>query len=353
MSAVPELTVGRLVAEPAAQAGEAGSFLIAGSGSIGRRHLDNLRRLGVDACFYRTGRRDPSAPAPHAAEEFDLAVALERRPRAVLVCNPSAHHLDLALAAARAGAHLLVEKPVAHRLEGTDELLREVRKRRLVALVGFQYRFNPALRQVKRWLEDGALGEVVSARVHWGEYLPSWHPGEDWRASYAARGDLGGGAVRTLCHPFDYLRWLLGEVEWVSAEVSHGALALDVEDTAHVTLRFASGALACIWLDYLCWPREHGLEIVGRRGRILWSDADGAAQLRRIDDQRATTFAPTQGFSRNSMFLDEMGHFLDCLDGTAQPLCTLEDGIAALEIAVAALESARAGRRVRARRRAW
>ena len=351
MSAVPELTAGRLVAAPGVLTGAAAGFLIAGSGSIGRRHLDNLRQLGVaDASFYRTGRRDPAAPAPHAPEEFDLTAALERRPRAVLVCNPSAHHLDLALAAARAGTHLLVEKPLAHRLEGTDELLREVRKRGLVALVGFQYRFNPALRQVKRWLEDGALGEVVSARVHWGEYLPCWHPGEDWRASYAARAELGGGAVRTLCHPFDYLRWLLGEVEWVSAEVSHGTLGLDVEDAAHVTLRFTSGALASVSLDYLCWPRDHGLEIVGRRGRILWSDADGAAQLRLVDDHRGTSFASKQDFSRNCMFLDEMSHFLDCLDGAAKPLCTLEDGIAALEIAVAALESARAGRRVRARR---
>ena len=353
MSTIPELTRVRAPAAPGALLDDPGGFLIAGSGSIGRRHLDNLRRLGVaDASFYRTGSRDPAAPVPRAPEEFDLVAALERRPRAVFVCNPSSHHLELALAAARAGAHLLVEKPLAHRLEGTEELLRETRKRRLVALVGFQYRFHPALRQVKRWLQDRAVGEVVSARVHWGEHLPSWHPGEDWRASYAARAELGGGAVRTLCHPFDYLRWLLGEVDWVSAEVASGALGLDVEDTAHVTLRFVSGALASVSLDYLRRPRDHGLEIVGRRGRIVWSDTDGAAHLHPAEHGRATAFAPGHGFSRNSMFLDELRHFLDCLDGVAQPSCTLEDGVAALEIAVAALESARAGRRVRARRRA-
>src|SRR5262245_48822834 len=84
-----------------------GLFLIAGSGSIGRRHLENLRRLGHDAFFFRSGRRDPGAPPPEAREEFELERALASGLRAVLVCNPSALHLPVATSAARAGCHLL------------------------------------------------------------------------------------------------------------------------------------------------------------------------------------------------------------------------------------------------------
>ena len=343
MSALPEL---RPAPAPSAAA-DRGAFLVAGSGSIGRRHLENLRRLGVtEATLYRTGRRDPAAPTVEAPAEFDLGRALAFRPRAVLVCNPSALHMETALAAARAGAHVLVEKPLSHSLEGVEELATEVRRRGLVALVGFQYRFHPGLRRVKEWLEDGAVGAVVSARVHWGEDLASWHPGEDWRASYAARADLGGGVMRTLCHPFDYLRWLLGETESVCAEVSRRALGLDVEDAAHVSVRLASGALATFALDYVQRPRAHGLEIVGTRGRIRWADDDGSAYLHDARRDRVTPFFPAPGFSRNSMFLDEMRHFLDCLEGRDDPACTLEDGRKALEIAVAALRSAEEGRRV-------
>jgi len=343
MSAVPEL---RPPVEQAPAPARAG-FLVAGSGSIGRRHLENLRRLGETAAtLYRTGRRDPAAPVVEAPQQFDLARALASRPRAVLVCNPSALHLPVALAAARAGAHILVEKPLSHSLEGVDDLAAEVRRRRLVALMGFQYRFHPSLRRVKAWLEDGAVGDVVSARVHWGEDLASWHPGEDWRRGYAARADLGGGAVRTLCHPFDYLRWLLGEVESVVAELS-GTLGLDVEDVAHVSLRFASGALATVALDYIQRPRTHGLEIVGSRGRIRWADEDGVAYLHDAHRDRVTPFVPPAGFSRNSLFLDEMRHFLACLDGREEPQCPLADGRAALEVALAALRSAEEGRRIR------
>lgn len=343
MSALPGLSSHAAAAPAAAR----GRFLIAGSGSIGRRHLENLRRLGHDAFLYRTGRRDPAAPAVEAPAEYDVERALDAGPRAVLVCNPSALHLELALAAARRGLHLLVEKPLGHTLEGTAELVAEVERRRLVALVGFQYRFHPGLRRVKAWLDDGALGELVSVQVHWGEDLAGWHPGEDWRASYAARADLGGGAVRTLCHPFDYLRYLLGEVESVSALVSRRALGLDVEDTAHVSLRFASGVLASVVLDYLQRPRTHDLELVGTRGRIRWSDADGSAYLHDTRRERVAPFLPAAGFSRNDMFLDELAHFLACLDGVAAPQCTLVDGVRALEIAVLALRSAREGRQLR------
>jgi len=315
-------------------------LLIAGSGSIGRRHLENLRQLGHDAFLYRSGRRDPRAPAPQAREEFELGRALDAGPRAVLVCNPSALHLAVATTAARAGRHLLVEKPLADSLAGVAELQREVERRDLVALVGFQYRFHPGLRRVKAWLDDGALGEVVSAQVHWGEDLAAWHPGEDWRRSYAARADLGGGALRTLCHPFDYLRWLLGEVELVSGLVSQRALGLDVEDLAHVSLRFRSGVLASVVLDYLQRPRAHHLELVGTRGRIRWSDADGSAFLHDWRRDRVTPFLPPPGFSRNDMFLDELRHFLACLDGKEAPACPLEDGVQALRVSLAALRSA-------------
>ena len=279
-------------------------------------------------------------------EEHDLASVLAHRPRAVLVCNPTSLHVPTALAAVRAGAHLFLEKPVSHDLEGVADLLAEVRARDLVVLVGFQYRFHPGLRRVREWLLAGEVGEVVSARATWGEHLPSWHPGEDYRRSYSARRDLGGGALTTLSHPFDYLRWLLGEVTAVSAEVTRRSrLEIDVEDTALVLLRFASGALATVSLDYVQRPRRHELEIVGTAGTVRWNDTTGAAELWGLDSARAF-FSPPPTFGRNTMFVDEMKHFLSCLAGDEPPLCTLGDGVAALRIAVAARRAASEGRTV-------
>jgi predicted dehydrogenase len=94
-----------------------------------------------------------------------------------------------------------------------DELEAQVQRNGVKVLVGFQFRFHPGLRQVKKLLDEAAIGEPLSVRAHWGEYLPNWHPWEDYKLGYAARPELGGGVILTLSHPLDYLRWLFGEVE--------------------------------------------------------------------------------------------------------------------------------------------
>jgi predicted dehydrogenase len=315
---------------------------------VGSRHLQNLLALGErDVLVYRTGR----GPTPGgAAATQDFAEALARGPRATLVCNPTALHVPTALAAARAGCHLFIEKPLSHSLEDVDTLAAEVRARRLVVLVGYQFRFHPGLLQVKRWLAEGAIGEVASARAHWGEYLPGWHPGEDYRRSYSARRELGGGVVVTLSHPFDYLRFLLGEVVEVQAQTAQrGGFELDVEDTAHVLLRFASGVLAAVSLDYVERPAAHRLRLVGRNGLIEWDAITGLARHHDAASGVVRSVAPPPGFDRNTMFIDEMRHFRACLAGRERPACSLEDAVAALRIALAAKRSAEQGQTVRVR----
>lgn len=332
-------------------AAEHGEVLVVGAGSIGRAHLHNLRALEprrpLRVLRSGLGRALPPSLAD-VPVEHDLAAALARRPSAVVVANPTALHLDTALTAARAGAHLLIEKPVAHTLRGTAELLAEVARQRLHTLVGFQFRFHPTLAAIKTWLDDGALGRVVSVRAHWGEWLPGWHPDEDYRHGYSARATLGGGVVLTLCHPFDYLRWLCGEVTSVSAECGQlSGLDIDVEDTAQVLLRFESGALGAVSLDYVARPATHTLEIVGQRGLLRWSNHDGLARLERPGRGSFYSAHLPPGFTRQHLFQAELRHFLDLLAGREASRCGLPEGLAALRIALAAKRSAAEGRRVR------
>jgi predicted dehydrogenase len=152
---------------------------------------------------------------------------------------------------------------------------------------------------------------------------------------------LGGGAILTLSHPFDYLRWILGEAEpLTSVSGTFGDLGLTVEDMAEVTLRFPGGALGTIHLDYLQTPPSHWLEIVGGLGTIHWDNSDGAVR-RWTSEEGAWIVTPApEGFERNSMFLEEMRHFVSVVRGQAEPRATLEDGARALELAVWALSSA-------------
>ena len=319
-------------------------FLIAGLGSIGRRHLRNLQALGQQQItLFRTRRSTlPDDELAGLPVETDLSKALAAPPEAVIVSNPTALHLQVAVPAAGAGCHILLEKPVSHTLEGVDALQEALQSRGGRLLVGYQFRFHPGLQQIERLLREGAIGRPLSFRAHWGEYLPGWHPWEDYRQGYSARQDLGGGVILTLSHALDYALWLMGAVHAVWAFASrHSDLELQVEDSAEIGLQFASGATGSIHLDYYQRPPSHRLEIIGSQGTIRWSNEDGAAKLYHPATGAWETFPPPPGFERNHLFLTEMRHFLEVVQGKARPACTLEDGRRALELALAAHTSAR------------
>ena len=320
-------------------------FLIAGYGSIGRRHLNNLRVLGEqDILLLRSHRSTlPESEIAGIPVEITVEAALAHHPDAVIIANPTALHLDIAIPCAKAGCSILMEKPISHSMARVPELKEALALGGGGFLTGFQFRFHPGLQQVRQWLRENAIGQVTTVKSHWGEYLPGWHPWEDYRTSYSARADLGGGVVNTLCHPLDYLHWMLGEVCELSAVTSSNGLNLPVEDTADILLRFQQGSTANVHLDYLQRPGQHDLLIIGTEGSITWDNTTGIA--RRFDPTTNAweLFEPAAGFERNHLFLAEMAHFLRVAKKTEASLCSLEDGIAALELTNAVHRAASEG----------
>ncbi|MDP3720851.1 MAG: Gfo/Idh/MocA family oxidoreductase [Anaerolineaceae bacterium] len=323
-------------------------ILIAGFGSIGRRHLNNLRALGeTDFVLLRSHLSTlPDDDIKGLPVETNIEAALAHNPRAVVISNPSSLHLDVAIPAAKAGCSILMEKPVSHSMERIDELQAALKQGGGQLLVGYQFRFHPGLRQVKAWLDEGAIGRPVSSRAHWGEYMPGWHPWEDYRQSYAARADLGGGVVNTLCHPLDYQRWLFGEVESLWANTSNIALSLEVEDTAEIGLCFKNGVISSTHVDYVQRPGQHTLQINGTQGTITWDNATGIAKLFVAGSEGWQESSLPAGFERNFLFMDESRHFLDVVNNNVTPICTLDDGIAAIKLTEAIHQSASSGQKM-------
>jgi predicted dehydrogenase len=321
-------------------------ILIAGFGSIGRRHFRNLRSLGcTNFVFYRT--RQGTVPDDESSDwpSFDnLAAALEARPKIAVISNPSSRHLEAATAAAEAGCDLFIEKPLSNSLDGCAELARIVQSRALVAMIGCQFRFHPLLIELRNALASGRLGRIVGARAEWGEYLPDWHPWEDHRQSYSARPDLGGGVVLTLIHPLDYLYWLFGGVDRVQA-ATRPVPALETqagEDWAEITLTFASGVIAQVHLDYLQRPPVHRLRVWGELGSAALDFQEGIlkSQINDINDD-VSEMKVSAGFDRNTIFVDEMRHFLDCVATRQSSAIPLHDGIEVLKTALDAKQAAR------------
>ena len=322
-------------------------FLIAGLGSIGRRHLRNLVALGEkDILLYRTHQSSlPDDELAGFSVETDLGTALAQRPDAVIISNPTALHLKVAVPSARQGCHLLLEKPIAESMESVNDLIEAVEEGGGEVLVGYQFRFHPGLIQAKRLLAENAIGRPISFRAVYAEYLPGMHPWEDYRKSYSARRELGGGVILTLCHPLDYVRWLLGEIEGVWAFIGEfNQFALPVEDAAEIGIRLANGVVGSVHLDFNRRPFFHQLEIIGTEGTLIWDAPQGDLQVYRAEAAAWESFPDRNAFERNEMFLTEMRHFIDVVQRKATPVCSLVDGVRALQVALAAKSSALDGK---------
>jgi predicted dehydrogenase len=337
--------------------------LFVGLGSIGQRHLRNLRKLlgdSVDIIAYRAIRGVPmldekrnvveggSLKDHYQIREFDdLDNALAEKPDLVFITNPSSMHVEVAKKAAEAGCHLFIEKPLDSSLEGVEDLIALVEKKQLVALVAYQLRFHPGLRQVSSWLKEKRIGQLVSANLVHGEYLLNFHPYEDYKISYAARKELGGGVTLTQIHEFDYALWLFGKprrVFAVGGKVS--GLEIDVEDTASVLMECLDEGKVLpvsLCLDYMQSPPHRSCTIVGEEGRIVLDFYDTKSVSL---ENKSTGKTETHSFGDlelNQMFLDELSHFLAAVKGEGSPLVDLRSGYDSLQMAFAARTSLETG----------
>jgi predicted dehydrogenase len=297
--------------------------LVVGYGSIGARHARLLRELNCSVSVVSRREIDYAPRYPTVA-----AALAQERPDYVVVANRTSEHAAT-LHELQAGGFrgpVLVEKPlfdVPGRLP--DGVGRNV-------YVAYNLRFHPAL-QV---LRDRLNGErPVSAHAYVGQYLPTWRPGTDYRASYSAHRSEGGGVLRDLSHELDYLLWLFGGWRTVAAIGGHcSSLQIDTDDVFSVTMVLERCPVVTVNMNYL--------DRIGQRRIVVNTDA----HTLRAD------------FVAGSVELDGVMQHIECdrdrtyrlqhqamLGGDTRTLSTAEEGAEVVRL-VEAIEQANT-------RRAW
>ena len=317
-------------------------FVIAGWGSIGRRHFDNLRRARPDAQIAILRRPESTGDVAQDARvvtALDEALALS--PRAAIIAGPAPGHIELATGFVTAGVPVLIEKPLSHELTGLAELAAAAEHGKVPVMVGYNLRFLPSLTYLRDAVADGAIGAIHYARAEVGQYLPTWRPDADYRAGVSARRALGGGVLLELSHELDYLYWMFGMPDRVSCRGGHlSSLEIDVEDVAELCLEYgAPSRLISVHLDFRRRPAGRRCELVGAEGTLTW---DAITDLICRDGAPAED-APPPVVDRNMMYEAELGAFLACVENGAPPTVSLADGIAVMRIIDAARRSLASG----------
>jgi predicted dehydrogenase len=322
-------------------------LLVVGSGSMGQRHVRTARGL-LPAADIRVLRHRPGGDTPADANGClkNLNEVKDFRPQAAVVANPAPYHTEVATELAKLGCHLLLEKPISHDLEGVDELVRETENRNLVLQIGYNLRFLPSLLAFQEHLQSGSLGRIFWVKSEVGSFLPDWRRGTDYRLGVSAQRAMGGGVLLELSHELDYLRWIFGEVTWVSAYAETlGDLQVDVEDTAFLTLGFrgtkaTSGFPAMLAMDFLRRDSTRECHAIAAEGSLHWDGIKGIVK-KFTPKQKAWEVLFDKEERIEDTYTHEWEHFLDCISSGSEPCAAAADGVAVLKILEAAKRSCR------------
>lgn len=279
---------------------------------------------------------------------------------AVAVCVPPQFHVEVALAALDAGKHLFIEKPLALSLDESDRLIKRAAQSPNKVMVGFNLRWHRLIRQAREIIQRGTLGSLELIRT----VLTSGRRYDRNVSEWRARRELGGGVLmENAVHHFDLWRFLLqSEVEEVFA--TSRSEQWD-DEIATVTARMANGVLAVSAFSKTT-TESNEVEIYGKAGRLQIScfrfdgleflstsslPGDIRTRLRRITRMLRDLPKVASIIHRGGDFVTsyrvEWQHFIDCIQHDTPVECTLEDGQRALQVVLAAVESASLGQPVK------
>jgi predicted dehydrogenase len=271
----------------------------------------------------------------------------------VLVCTPATSHVALALRALDAGAHVFVEKPLAMSLADVEPLAARAARAGTIVQVGYNLRYHPAFRTMKRLVEGGAVGKVLTGHAEFGLYLGKWWAHRDYRGSYMADARQSGGLVFDVSHEMDILAWFLGEAREVMAYGGKlSGLEIRGVDAVKAVLKMASGALASLHIDCLQPTYTRLFSLVGEDAALRWDCPRGRLDrsLGRllVYDAKSGRYERVDVEGRaEETYVEELRDFLRSVESGRPPLVGLREGTAALGVALGIQESIETGRAVR------
>jgi len=313
------------------------SVLLAGCGSIGKRHARVLASLGltdIRACDPNAGQLNSlirEVPVVKPVSSFDEGLA--DMPDAVFILTPPKLHVPMAIKAIAAGCHVFSEKPISESMEGIDQLKDLVSLSGKKMMVGLCFRYHKGLLRAKRLLDEGYIGRLVSVRALMGEHLPTVRP--DYRDLFSSKYS---GAF-DLMHDIDLAIWFANRpVKDVKAMYgAYSEIGIEAPDIVEILIGFENRCLASVHLDFFQQPRRRQIELIGTSGVITvefasWDENELAA----FNTQNNKWMRIKEETKRDDMFRDEDEEFLKIAAGDKPVACDIYEACKSLEVVLAA-----------------
>ncbi len=280
--------------------------------------------------------------------------------KVIAVCVPAKSHAEIAIAALDAGKHVFIEKPLALSMEEIELLMEKAKGSTSKTTVGFNLRCHRLVREARKIIQAGALGKIGSIRSVWTSDVRHFRNMPEWRNK---REEGGGTLIEIAIHHFDLWRFLLeSEVEEVFA-LTHSSEWDD--EIATVNARMTNGAIVSSVFSERT-NNNNEIEIHGRNGSLLIScyHFDGlefqpilsvpgkiSARVKKVintlRDLPKAVSTMRNGGEFMASYRAEWEHFMHAIQNDTQVECTLEDGMHAVQVTLAATQSASLGKPVK------
>lgn len=335
---------------------------LVGAGVIGKRHL---LAIGSVPDIELMAIADAAPAAKEVAGEAsvplykDLASLLaECRPDGVIVATPTEHHFEPTCCALENGVPVLVEKPVMATLEEAHRIVELSAAKGCPVLVGHQRRYYGLVNRAREIIRDGTLGRLVAVTGQWNMRKHVSYYEQDWRKRWQA-----GPVLTNLIHDMDLLRYMVGDVVSLSAEVSNAVQGFEKEDAAAIVMRFDNGVLGSFMLsdqthspwgwesatgENLGFPRigENAMHFMGTEGSLefpnlkLWRSQEGVA------DWRNSLQPELLSGALEDAYIEQITHFVNVIQKRSEPRVDAADAAQTLRTILAVYDAAESGARV-------
>jgi len=331
--------------------------LFVGLGSIGQRHLRNLKSLMEgDIDIYALRRKDAKNLIIDSGKAFEVKSidkfygiqslfnideAFKKRPDMVFITNPSSLHVDIAIEAAKNKCNLFIEKPLSNSYKNIDELKKIIKRENIYATIAYQSKYNPSHKMIKDIIKSKQFGEVISANFKWGTFLPDHHPYEDYKKSYASRKDLGGGVVLGLSHEIDIVRDFFGIPSNIEArEIREKSLNLEVEDSVHINFSYTmqdSKFDINLFLSYAQPVEERFFKIEFSDAVLICNLITNEISIKHKKNDILKTLE-FKKIERDKLFIIELEDFIQNISKKDKNIDSFDQGVDTLKICLRILE---------------
>ena len=270
----------------------------------------------------------------------------------IVLATPSGLHPKQVKMAASAGVNVCTEKPMATKWEDGVSMLEACKENNVHLFVVKQNRFNSTIELVRNQINSGRFGKIglVNVNVFW-QRPQSYYDQDNWRGTW----ELDGGALMNQAsHYVDLLDWMIGPVENIFASTATIAREIEVEDTAVLQIKWASGALGTMAVTMITYPEnlEGSITILGDKGTVKI----GGKAVNKIEEWAFSDNHPDDLKVKNASYettnVYGFGHppyyanMIKALRGLTDPICSGEEGLKSLELLIASYRSSQSGERI-------